>query len=197
MTTAVPVLANRVLPTSKTAGAAAVVGFAAITALAAQVSFRIPPIEVPFTLQTMAVLMTGGVLGARRGALSQLLYLVAGALGLPGFAERSSGMDTFAGPTAGYLVGFVVAAYLVGRLAERHHDRKVLSAFAAFLLGSLVIYGFGTIGLMATRDLDFWGAVAVGVVPFVFWDVLKALAAGIIMPSAWRLTGDKHPKPSP
>ncbi|MGQ0847976.1 MAG: biotin transporter BioY [Actinomycetota bacterium] len=189
MTTATQVLAARILPRSRIAAFAAVIGFAGLTAVAAQFSFRIPPIEVPFTLQTLTVLLAGGVMGSRLGALSMALYVAAGAAGAPVFAEHSSGYDTLLGATGGYLIGFVVAAFLVGRLAEGRHDRRFVSGFGAFLVGSLVIYGLGVAGLMVNVGLDFGSAVANGVVPFVFWDVLKALAAGLVMPAAWKVTG--------
>ncbi|MFN2487035.1 MAG: biotin transporter BioY [Acidimicrobiia bacterium] len=189
-TTTAPVLATRILPKSRVATVVAVVGFAALTALAAQVSFRIPPIEVPFTLQTAAVLLAGGTLGSKAGAASQMLYVLAGSIGLPVYAEQSSGVDVLTGPTGGYLVGFVIASYLVGTLAERRHDRQILSGFAAFLLGSLVIYAFGVIGLIVNLGLDLPGAIAGGVVPFVFWDIIKALGAGLLMLAAWKLVGE-------
>ncbi|MGH8925194.1 MAG: biotin transporter BioY [Acidimicrobiia bacterium] len=190
MTAAAPVLATRLVTRSKAWALVGVVGFAALTTLAAQFSFRIPPIEVPFTLQTAAVLLSGGVLGAKLGLASQLLYVAAGAIGLPVFAEASGGVEVLAGATGGYLVGFVIASYVTGRLAERRHDRKVLSGFAAFLIGSLLIYAFGVLGLMLNLDMDLGAAIANGVVPFVFWDVLKALAAGLVLPAAWKLSGD-------
>lgn len=168
------------------------VGFAALTALAAQFSFRVPPIEVPFTLQTMAVLLAGGVLGSKAGAVSQILYLLAGSVGLPVFAEQSGGFRVLTEATGGYLVGFVVASFIVGKMAERRQDRMVLTGFAAFLIGSLVIYLFGVLGLMFNVGLSFGAAVAGGVVPFVFWDVLKALAAGLGMPAAWKATGERR-----
>lgn len=192
MTIAAPVFAARILPRSRIATALAVVGFAGLTALSAQFSFRVPPIEVPFTLQTMAVLLAGGVLGSTAGAASQAIYILAGSLGLPVFAEGSWGYQVLTGATGGYLVGFVVAAFVVGKMAERKHDRMILTGFAAFLIGSLIIYGFGVIGLMLNADLTFGAAVAGGVVPFVFWDVLKALAAGVGMPAAWKATGESR-----
>lgn len=189
MTTATaPVLANRVLPRSWVATMLTVIGFAALTALAAQVSFRIPPIEVPFTLQTAVVLLAGGTLGARAGAASQILYVLAGAIGLPVYADQRG----LTGPTGGYLVGFVIASYLVGMMAERRHDRHILSAFAAFLVGSLLIYAFGVVGLMINASLDLPAAIAGGVVPFVFWDIWKALGAGLLMPAAWKLVGERR-----
>jgi biotin transport system substrate-specific component len=185
-----PVLANRILPRSRVASVAAVVGFAAFTALAAQISFRIPPIEVPFTGSTLAVLLTGGVLGSRRGAASMILYVLAGAVGLPIYAEQSSGFDTFVGATGGYLVGFVVAAFVVGKFSERRWDRKVAKSVVGFVLGSAIIYVFGVLGLMINLDYDLAGAITNGIVPFLVWDAIKATAAGLLMPAAWKLTGE-------
>jgi len=186
-----PVLANRILPRSRVASIAAVVGFAAFTALAAQISFRIPPVEVPFTGQTLAVLLTGGVLGSRRGAASMILYILAGAVGLPVYTEQSSGVDTFVGATGGYLIGFVVAAFVVGKFAERRWDRQVAKSIVGFVLGSAIIYLFGVLGLMINLDMDLAGAITNGVMPFLAWDAIKAATAGLLMPAAWKATGEE------
>lgn len=176
---------------SREVSVAAVVGFAAFTALAAQISFRIPPIAVPFTGSTMAVLLTGGVLGSRRGAASMLLYVLAGAIGLPIYAERSSGFDTFVGPTGGYLIGFIIAAFVVGKFAELRWDRTIPKSVVGFVLGSAIIYLFGVFGLMVNLDMSLGGAVTNGVVPFLAWDAIKATAAGLLIPAAWKLTGEE------
>jgi biotin transport system substrate-specific component len=191
ITAAPPVLASRILPRSREASVAAVVGFAAFTALAAQVSFRIPPIEVPFTGSTMAVLLTGGVLGSRRGAASMFLYVLAGAVGLPIYAEQSSGFDTFLGATGGYLIGFIVAAFVIGKFAELRWDRTVPKSVVGFVLGSAIIYLFGVVGLMINLEMSLGGAVTNGVVPFLVWDAVKAAAAGLLIPAAWKLTGEE------
>jgi biotin transport system substrate-specific component len=176
---------------SRVSTALLVLGGALLTAAAAQVTFYIPPVPVPFTMQTFAVLLCGGVLGSRAGAASQLLYLAMGAVWFPFFAEGRSGVDALMGPTAGYLIGFVVAAFVVGKLAERGDDRRFVPAVGAFLIGSLIIYAFGVAGLMLFADLSFADAVAGGVLPFIFWDVLKALAAGVLLPGVWKLVGEK------
>ena len=191
ITAAPPVLASRILPRSRAASIAAVVGFAAFTALAAQVSFRIPPIAVPFTGSTLAVLLTGGVLGSRRGAASMVLYVLAGAVGLPVYTEQSSGLDTFVGATGGYLVGFIVAAFVVGKFAELRWDRKVPKSVVGFVLGSAIIYLFGVAGLMINLDMSLAGAITNGVVPFLGWDAIKAIAASLLIPAAWKLTGEE------
>lgn len=192
MTTLAPsVLTGRVLPRSKVAAVVAVVGFALLTALAAQWVIPLPFTPVPITGQTFAVLLSGAALGTRLGAASQALYLGMGIVGLPVYAEGSSGIDTFTGGTAGYLVGFVFAAALVGRLAERRQDRNVGTTVSAFLAGSAMIYLFGVAGLMINFGMGMNEAILAGVAPFVFGDVLKAAAAGVLLPTAWRLLGDR------
>ena len=186
------VLAARVRWPTRTMSSAAVwvlqvTGFALLTALFAQFTIRLPFTPVPITGQTFAVLLSGAALGMVAGGTSQLLYLVLGTF-LPFYADGASGTEVLFGSTGGYLFGFVVAAALVGKLAERRHDRRVPSAVTAFLTGSLVIYVFGVIGLMASADLDLLTAVELGVVPFLLGDTIKAYAAGLLLPAAWRLT---------
>lgn len=164
-----------------------VTGFALLTALFAQFTIRLPFTPVPITGQTFAVLLSGAALGMGAGAASQVLYLFLG-LFFPFYANGASGSEVLFGSTGGYLFGFVVAAALVGKLAERHHDRQVISAVTAFLTGSLIIYLFGVIGLMSAADLDLITALELGVVPFILGDVIKAYAAGLLLPTAWRLT---------
>ena len=164
-----------------------VVGFALLTALFAQITIRLPFTPVPITGQTFAVLLSGAALGMWAGGASQLVYLLLGTF-LPFYAGGASGTEVLFGGSGGYLFGFVVAALLVGRLAERRHDRRVSSAVTAFLTGSLVIYFFGVIGLMATYDWGLLEAVEKGVVPFLLGDTIKAYAAGLLLPAAWRLT---------
>lgn len=183
------VITGRVVASNRVVAIVAVVAFAGLTALLAQVRIPLGFTPVPVTGQTFAVLLAGAALGARLGATSQLVYLAAGAVGFPVFTGGGSGIEYFTGATAGYLVGFVLAAALVGRLAERGQDRKVNTAVTAFLAGSAVIYACGAIGLMITAEMDLTTAIAQGVTPFVFGDVLKATAAGLTLPLAWKLRG--------
>lgn len=170
-----------------------VAGGALLTGLAAQVAFTVPWTEVPYTLQTGAVLLVGTALGSWRGGASMLVYVLAGAVGLPAFAGGRSGLEGTAGgitPTLGYLLGFVVAAVLVGWLAERRWDRSPLPAAGLMLLGSVVIYAIGVPILAVVLGLPILTAVWEGAAVFVPWDLAKvALAAGIL-PLAWRLGGE-------
>jgi biotin transport system substrate-specific component len=142
---------------------------------------------VPISGQTFAVLLTGAALGMRAGAASQALYLLMGAVGLPVFTDGQSGLEVLFGSTSGYLFGFVVAAAVIGRMAESRQDRKVRTAIPAFAIGSLAIYACGVVGLMITLGWGLQESLAKGVMPFVIGDALKAIAAGLLLPAAWRL----------
>ncbi len=187
---AIPSLASRTGTALRTA--ALVVGGALITALAAQISFTAPGMVVPFTGQTAAVLLTGAALGWRRGAASMALYLAMGALGAPVFSDGASGVVKILGATGGYLIGFVIAAAVVGALAARGWDRTIPRATMLMVLGNLVIYAFGVPVLAAVTGKGLEFAVTNGVIPFIPWDALKiALAAGLL-PTAWLLVGRRR-----
>ena len=189
------VIAQRVIPRSRITSVLLVIGAAALTALAAQWEIHLPFTPVPVTGQTFAVLLTGAALGMTLGAAGQAVYVVAGALGLPVYAGGESGWSTAtAQGSAGYLIGFIFAAGLVGLMAERRQDRTFPTMFTAFIAGSFIIYAFGVAGLMILLDLTFTEAVVAGVVPFILGDIIKAAAAGLLLPGAWRLVGE-YPRP--
>ena len=155
---------------------------AGLVGVAAQVAVPVPGTPVPVTGQTFAVLVVGAALGAHRAAASLLLYLVAGVAGVGWFADGSSGAG---GATFGYVVGFVLAATLVGWLASRGGDRTGLRTAATMALGTLVIYLVGVPWLAWQLDVGIGEAVRLGVRPFLVGDALKiALAAGVL-PLAW------------
>lgn len=166
------------------------VGFALLTAVAAQIRFHIPGTPVPVTGQTFAVLLAGAALGSKAGAGSQMIYWMMGAIGLPVFAQQTGGWNAATGATFGYLFGFVIAAWIVGSLAERGKDRAVLSAIPAFLLGNLTVYLFGIPWLMfSVPSIETIGAaLAVGFVPFIAFDLIKIVLAGLALPAAWKIT---------
>jgi biotin transport system substrate-specific component len=164
---------------------ALVVGASLVTALAAQLEIRLPFTPVPITGQTFAVLLSGAVLGARRGALAQILYLAEGAAGLPFFAGGAAGALVFAGPTGGYLVAFPLAAAITGFLAERGWDRWFHTMLAAMLLGSSVIFASGLAGL--SRFLPSGDLLGTGLLPFLPGDLIKSSLAALAFPGLWRL----------
>lgn len=158
------------------------VGFSLMIGLSAHVSFFLPFTPVPITLQTLAVLLAGALLGPRLGTATLALYLAEGIAGLPVFAPGK-------GPFAdGYLAGFVAAALVVGLLAERRWDRNPLGMAAMMAIGSAVIYLFGVAWLS-----HFVGgithAIALGIVPFLPGDALKAAIAAALLPTGWKLLG--------
>lgn len=183
-----PRVLGDVIPGGVVRDAVLVVGGAALTALAAQVSIPLPFTPVPVTLQTFAVLLTGAALGTVRGVLSMTLYLVAGVLGAPVFSNHSSG---WGGASFGYVIGFVVAAGVVGRLAERGATRGMVRTAGVMVVGNLVIYAFGVPWLMAVTHVSFPQALALGVVPFLIGDAIKIAIAAGLFPATWRLTGHR------
>lgn len=164
----------------------------ALTAAAAQVRFTVPGTPVPFTGQTAAVLLTGAALGSRLGGLSMLLYVALGAAGLPIFNGGHAGIAQIFGTTGGYLIGFIVAATVVGWLAERGWDRTVPQAVLLMVLGNVVIYLIGVPVLAAAYPMPLSQAVNAGALTFIAGDALKiALAAGVL-PAAWWLVGRRR-----
>lgn len=179
-----PTIADRILSRSIAVDLVLIAGGAALTAIAAQVV--IPWIPVPFTLQTFSVLLVGAAIGPVRGALSMGLYLLLGLVGLPVFAGLSSG-SVIGLATGGYIVGFIVAAALVGWFAQLQWDRNFFKMLLAFVLGSLVIYAFGVPWLSAVAFPGDWSsAFQYGLFPFLLGDALKAVVAGALLPLAWR-----------
>ncbi|MEO8828642.1 biotin transporter BioY [Lapillicoccus sp.] len=181
-----PRVLGDVIPGGLARDSALVLGGAALTALAAQVSVPLPFTPVPLTLQTFAVLLVGAALGTTRGVLSMLVYLAVGVAGAPVFSHGTSGS---AGASFGYDVGFVLAAALVGLLAERGATRGPLRTGAVMVLGNLTIYAVGVPWLMAVAHVDLPKALALGVVPFLIGDAIKVAVAAGMFPAAWRLAG--------
>ena len=197
MTTTYPAqpIARVVIPASRVATLGLMLGFALLTAAAAQITIPIPGSPVPITGQTFAVLLSGAALGSWAGAGSQAIYWGLGAMGLPFYSSASGGWEAATGATAGYLVGFAAAAWVVGALAERGHDRSVSSAIPAFLAGNAVIYLFGVPWLLSSVEsfTTLPDALAAGFTPFVVGDVVKIVAAGILLPLAWRIVDRMRP----
>ncbi len=185
------VISQRALPRSGLVSVLLVAAAAGLTAIAAQWRIILPFTPVPITGQTFAVLLTGAALGWKLGAAGQLLYVAVGVLGAPIFADGLGGVEVIQGATGGYLVGFIFAAGLVGWMAAHRQDRTFATMFTAFIAGTALIYAFGVIGLMMATGWPLGEAVEKGVVPFLLGDLIKATAAGLILPGAWRLLGDR------
>ena len=182
----VPVAVAERTPT-RVRHAALIIAGALVVALSARIV--IPTEPVPFTAQTLGVLIVGGALGFRRGALALLLYLAVGALGLGVFANGDAGVDKLLGATGGYLIGFVVAAAIVGRLAELGWDRHIGGSLAAMAIGTAVIYAIGVPWLKVTLGIPWKTAVAEGMTKFLLWDAAKVVLAAGLFPAAWWVIG--------
>lgn len=156
----------------------------ALLALSAQFAFRIPISPVPVTGQTLVVLMIGMAYGSRLGFATVCAYLLEGGMGLPVFANGAAGWPVLIGPTGGYLIGFAAAAFVLGLLAERGFGRGPVSTALAMLVGTAVIYLCGATWLGQFIGME--KAVAAGVLPFLYGDVLKLVVAAGLMPLAWR-----------
>jgi len=165
---------------------ALVVGGAAFVGVSAQIAFYLPwNAAVPLTLQTFAVVLTGAALGSARGVLAMLVYAVAGVIGVPWFAEASSG---YAAPSFGYIVGFILAALVVGKLAEHGASRTFLRSVGLMVIGNLTIYAVGATWLKFNLDIPWIGAEsawAYGVKDFLVGDLIKIAVAASLLPFAW------------
>ena len=153
-----------------------VLSFTMLTAISAQISIPIQP--VPFTLQTMIVLLAGAFLGAKNGAYSQLLYIFLGAIGLPVFADGAMGFARLIGPTGGYLLAFPIGAYLVGYWTEK--SQKYIFVVISMFAAELIIIFFGTFYLYTSYLHNIVDAVKAGAAIFTIWMAVKVFAAASI-----------------
>lgn len=152
-----------------------------LVALTAQLAIPLQP--VPITGQTLGILLVGALLGSKRGALALLTYLAEGAVGLPVFAGGTGGLARLMGPMGGYLLGFVIAAFLVGGLSERGWDRRFITTAIAMLVGNMAIY---VLGLPWLANFIGWErAFQVGFFPFIPGDLIRIALAASVLPSAW------------
>ncbi|HWM33985.1 MAG TPA: biotin transporter BioY [Pseudolysinimonas sp.] len=181
------VLADRVIPrhvvtdiTLVVLGAALVGGFAQL---------YVPLWPVPVTGQTLAVLLVGAALGSVRGSLAMIVYAIAGIVGVPWFSESGSGWNVVAGPTGGYIVGFIFSAFLVGWLSERQWDRRLLKAAATFLGGTVVVFAIGLPWLAVVLGLNLQQTLEGGLYPFIIGGLIKAAIAAGLLPLAWWSAG--------
>ncbi|WP_405925598.1 biotin transporter BioY [Streptomyces sp. NBC_00035] len=171
------------LPASRVRDTALVLGGAALTGLAAQISLPVPGSPVPVTGQTFAALLVGTALGTRRGFLSLAVYALVGMAGVPWFAGGGSGT---AAPSFGYILGMLLAATVVGALARRGADRSVLRTAGTMLLGEAIIYAIGVPYLALATGMSASAAIAAGLTPFLIGDALKAALAMGVLPTAWK-----------
>jgi len=165
---------------------------AGLIAAAAQVSVPLPFTPGPGTGQTFAVLLVGSALGTVRGGSAGSLYLLVGLAGVPVYADGASGWAVVSGATGGYLIAFPLAAALAGWLAEHRWDRRFSSAVAAMLTGNVLIYLIGLPWLAIVLDTGLEKTLELGFYPFVVGDMVKLYLAAALLPSAWRLIGERR-----
>lgn len=168
-----------------------VLAFGTLMGVLARISIPLPFTPVPLTGQTFGMLLTGALLGSRRGAAAMLVYLIEGVAGLPVFALGHSGWATLAGPTGGYLLAAPLTAFVVGFFAEHGWDRTFWRAVVAMVVGEVIIYALGVSWLA-----HFVGpsqAIPLGLLPFLPGDVMKLLLAAALVPSGWLLLQTLRP----
>ncbi len=178
--TILPKIENKVLSAVK--DTTLVLGFAILTGIAAQLKIEIG--AVPITMQTLVVLLSGALLGSKKGLISQFVYILGGLTALPWFA-RGGGMAYILSPTFGYILGFALAAYLVGILTEKGWDRDIRTAVLAMLAGNVIIYIPGLLWL--AKFVGISKVLTVGFYPFILGDLIKIFLAGLILPFGWKI----------
>jgi biotin transport system substrate-specific component len=184
-----PVYADVVRPASRAEGrlfdVLTTAGFSLLIGLAAQVAVPLPFTPVPLTVQTLAVLATGALLGRTRGLLAVALYVAEGCAGLPVFSGGRAGIAHLLGPTGGYLAGFLAAAWLAGMFAENGWDRRWITAFAALVIADAAVFVPGVLWLGAFTGYS--RVLILGALPFAAADLVKAALCAALLPAGWRL----------
>lgn len=186
-----PVLVDALAPhRTRAQDAGLVLAGVGVVALLAQITIPLP--LVPITGQTLGVILVGAALGARRGAAALLAYLLVGLAGAPVFAEFSGGPASVLSPSFGFLLGFVPAAFVAGRVAERAGDRRPLLALAGFVAASAVPFLIGVpylamiLHAVMGAEIGLGGVLAAGLYPFIPGGLVKAVLAAVLIPAAWR-----------
>jgi biotin transport system substrate-specific component len=164
----------------KTKDMVVVAMFAALISVLSQIAIPLPFSPVPVTLQTFAVVLTGAILGSRKGFLAMAVYTLMGAFGLPVFAQAKSGFPVIFGPSGGFIFGFIIAAYLIGKIIEKKEIQTYAGTLGAMAIGLVVIYTLGLLQLKFVLGLSFGKAFMVGVVPYLPLEVVKTLLGAYI-----------------
>lgn len=184
-----PLVLADLVPGARVRDAVLVLGGAGLVGLLAQIAIPVAGSPVPVTGQTFGALTVGAALGWQRGAAALAVYLVAGMAGVPWYAAGSSGFDI---PSLGYVIGFVLAAGVVGALASRGGDRSPGRTIATMLLGNAVVYAVGLPYLAWSLGIDLGAAFDIGMVNYLLGDGLKILLAAGCLPVVWRLMDRLH-----
>ena len=183
-------LTSKVLPRTSVIGKALMItGGALFLGLLAQVVIPVPGSPVPVTGQTLGVLLLATAYGANLGAATFALYLLIGFAGAPVFAQSGHGLERIIGPTGGYLVGMLLASWVLGLLAGRKWDQKLFSALSTMFIGNFIIFAFGLIWLQQYTGKDWSWTFSAGLTPFIFGELLKIAIAGALLPTVWKVVG--------
>lgn len=186
-------LRSSLLPrTTALANAVLIVSGVFALAILAQIAIPVPGSPVPVTGQTLGVLLIGTAYGSTLGVTTFALYLLAGIAGAPVFANNGFGIDRVIGATGGYLIGMLVATYVVGQLARLRLDQKFLTALPSMLIGTVITFGFGLVWLQQYTGKDWAWTINAGLTPFIVGEVLKIAIAGTSLPIIWRLVNRKN-----
>ena len=165
-----------------------VLGLAAL----AQIALPVPGSPVPVTGQTLGVLILGTAYGSTLGVTTFALYILVGIAGAPVFANSAHGLDRIAGPTGGYLVGMLIATFILGQLARFRLDQKFLTALPSMLIGTVTTFAFGLVWLQQYTGKSWSWTFNAGLTPFIFGEMLKIAIAGTSLPVVWRVVNRKN-----
>ena len=170
--------------------AAFVMGGVGFIGVLAQISLPVPGSPIPVTGQTLGVLLIGTTYGARLGFLTFATYLLAGIAGAPVFAPTSTpngfGLERITGATGGYLVGMLVASFVLGYLADRKADQKFKTSFPALIFGTFIIFSFGLVWLKSSLGLSWSRTISAGLTPFIIGESIKIAITATSLPLIWR-----------
>jgi biotin transport system substrate-specific component len=172
-----------------------IVGGTLFIAALAQIAIPVPGSPVPVTGQTLAVYLIGTTYGARLGFATFATYLMAGIAGAPVFAASTGaanhGLARLTGATGGYLIGMLVASFILGALADRKADQKFKTSFPALTLGSVIIFAFGLTWLKYSLELSWSKTISAGLTPFIFGEIIKIAITATSLPLIWRKIAQK------
>jgi biotin transport system substrate-specific component len=183
-----PLVLADLLPGTLVRDVLLVIGAAGFVGALAQISIHLSFTPVPITGQTLGVLVAGTALGSKRGTIAIALYGLGGVVGIPWFADHSSG---YVGSSFGYVIGFAFCAALCGFLAERGADRSLLKSIPAMVAGEVLLYAIGVTWLAVSLHVGAAKAISLGLTPFLAGDAVKAALAAGLLPAAWKLVGPR------
>jgi biotin transport system substrate-specific component len=161
-------------------------------AVLAQIAIPVPGSPVPVTGQTLGVLILGTTYGSTLGFTTFAIYLLAGIVGAPVFASGSHGLDRVIGATGGYLIGMLVATFVLGQLARFRLDQKFFTALPSMLIGTITTFSFGLVWLQQYTGQSWSWTIKAGLTPFIIGEILKIAIAGTSLPAIWRVVNRKN-----